>query len=114
LTGEITYNTLFYGRGKGIHSTSPFKGFMLKDILADYFPVTTENLRTGVLCVAGQDGYRCAISFSELFNRNDQEEFLLVRTAPGEDGGRFRIFPACDFFSDRAIRSVSSIRLENY
>ena len=45
------------------------------------------------------------------FNRNDQQEFLLVKTDPGEDGGLFRIFPAADFFSDRAIKSVSEIHL---
>jgi hypothetical protein len=46
-----------------------------------------------------------------LFNRNDQQEFLLVKTEPDEDGGLYRIFAACDFFSDRAIKSVSEIHL---
>ena len=63
------------------------------------------------MCISAEDGYRCAISYSELFNRNDQQEFLLVKTDPGEDGGLFRIFPAGDFFSDRAIKSVSEIHL---
>ena len=105
-----TYNTVFYGRGKGIHSTSPFTGTMLKDIIAAYYPVSVANLRSGIFCIAGADGYRCAMSFSELFNRNDQREFLLIRTKPGEDGGLLRIFAACDFFSDRAIKSVSEIQ----
>ncbi len=107
----VTYNTIFYGRGRGIHSTSPFSGVFLKDLIQRYYPVNREDLRSGILCIAGQDGYRCAVSYSELFNRNDQQEFLLVRTNPGEDGGLFRIFPAPDFFSDRAIKSVSEIRL---
>ena len=64
---------------------------------------------TGLFCFAGKDGYRMTVSFSELFNRNDQQEFLLVKTAPGEDGGLFRLFPACDFFSDRAIKSLSEV-----
>jgi hypothetical protein len=54
---------------------------------------------------------RKTVSFSELFNRNDQQEFLLIRTKPDEDGGLFRIFSAADFFSDRAIKSVSEIHL---
>jgi hypothetical protein len=109
----VTFNTIFYGRGRGIHSTEPFKGVMLRDILTLVYPVSKKNLQMGILCISAEDGYRCAISYSELFNRNDQQEFLLVKTDPGEDGGLFRIFPAADFFSDRAIKSVSEIHL-NY
>jgi hypothetical protein len=32
--------------------------------------------------------------YSELFNRNDQQEFLLVQTDKEEEGGFFRLFPA--------------------
>ena len=108
---EIIYNTVFYGRGKGIHSTSPFKGLMLKDVIGQYYPVSKLNLQSGMFCLAGRDGYRCAVSYSELFNRNDQQEFLLVKMKPEEDGGLFRTFPAADFFSDRAIKSLSEIHL---
>jgi hypothetical protein len=107
----VTFNTIFYGRGRGIHSTSPFTGVPLKDIIRKFYPVNREALQSGIMCIAAADGYRCAVSYSELFNRNDQKEFLLVRTAKGEDGGLFRIFPASDFFSDRAIKSVSEIHL---
>lgn len=108
---NVTFNTIFYGRGRGIHSTSPFTGYLLKDILAKHYPVTKENLRSGILCIIGQDGYRCAISFSELFNRNEQQEFLVIKIATGEDGGLFRLFAAGDFFSDRAVKSISEIHL---
>ena len=104
-----TYNTIFYGRGRGIHSTTPFTGVFLKSMIEKYFPSTKENLMTGLFCFAGKDGYRMTVSFSELFNRNDQQEFLLVKTAPDEDGGLFRLFPACDFFSDRAVKSLSEV-----
>jgi hypothetical protein len=107
----ITFNTIFYGRGKGIHSTSPFSGILLKDVLLDYYVSNRKNLREGIICISGEDGYRSAISFSELCNRNDQQEFLLVTTEPGEDGGLFRIFAAADFFSDRAIKSVKEVDL---
>ena len=106
-----TFNTIFYGRGKGIHSTMPFIGFMLKDVIKPWYPSSRENLRSGIICIAAKDGYRSALSYSEIFNRNDQQEFLLVQTAPGEDGGLFRMFAAGDFFSDRAIKSVSEIHL---
>jgi hypothetical protein len=106
-----TFNTIFYGRGKGIHSTTPFKGALLKDILLESYPFTSENIKTGIMCFAGKDGYRCAVSYSELFNRNDQQEFLLVKTNKEDDGGLFRTFPAADFFSDRAIKALSEIHL---
>jgi len=108
---KVTFFTVFYGRGRGIHSTSPFNGVILRDVLNDYYKTDRQHLKSGVICIAGQDGYRSALSFSELFNRNDQQEFLLIRTEPAEDGGLFRIFSAADFFSDRAIKSVSEIHL---
>jgi hypothetical protein len=109
-----TFNTIFYGRGKGIHSTTPFTGIYLKDILLDYYPGSRENLMSGIMCFAGIDGYRCAVSYSELFNRNDQQEFLLIKSEKDEDGGLFRIFAASDFFSDRAIKSLSEIHLNQW
>jgi hypothetical protein len=110
---KTTFNTIFYGRGKGIHSTSPFTGMILKDVIAKYYPLNKADLQKGMLCLVGKDGYRCAVSYSELFNRNDQQEFLLVKSKPKEDGGLYRVFAACDFFSDRAIKALSEIHLVN-
>lgn len=110
---NATFNTIFYGRGKGIHSTTPFAGIILKELLRKYYPVTRENLKSGMICIAGKDGYRSAVSYSELFNRNDQQEFMLIKTKADEDGGHFRIFASSDFFSDRAIKSVSEIHLSH-
>lgn len=106
-----TFNTVFYGRGRGIHSTTPFSGILLKDLLLKYYPLNRDNLQSGMLCLAGIDGYRCAFSYSEIFNRNDQQEFLLITTKTDEDGGLFRVFAASDFFSDRAVKSLSDVHL---
>jgi hypothetical protein len=111
-TNTVTFNTIFYGRGKGIHSTTPFNGIMLKDLLLKSYPIDRESLKSGLICISGKDGYRSVLSYSELFNRNDQQEFLLIKTKKDEDGGLFRIFAAADFFSDRAIKSVSEIHLD--
>jgi len=108
---NVTFNAIFYGRGKGIHSTTPFTGVMLKDLLLKYYPINRENLKSGIMCIAGIDGYRSAVTYSELFNRNDQQEFMLIKTKTEEDGGLYRIFASADFFSDRAIKSVSEIHL---
>ncbi len=104
-----TYHTIFYGRGRGIHSTQPFTGYMLKDMLAPYYPFNAASLKTGIVLIAAKDGYRGVYTFSELMNRNDQAETLLIYAPEETDGGAFRLFPAGDFFSDRAIKAVESI-----
>jgi len=106
------YLTVFYGRGRGIHGISEFKGVALKEILKPYFPQSKENIKNGLFIVGAQDGYRGVFTYSEIFNRNDQSETLLINR--GEtDGGKFSLFPSADFFSDRAIKSVTDIIYKN-
>lgn len=104
-----TFNTIFYGRGRGIHSTQPFTGIMLKDLLAKHTNLTQENIREGIFLVVAKDGYRGVFTYSEIMNRNDQSEILLICRPEDEKNGVFRIFPACDFFSDRAIKGITAI-----
>ena len=104
----MTYPNIFYGRGRGIHAVTPFDGYILKDILSASFPTNKTSLMTGMFTIASVDGYRAAFSYSEIMNRNDQSEVLLVDK--GDDrGGRYRLYPSADFFSDRSIKSVSEI-----
>jgi len=109
---KITYHSIFYGRGRGIHSTTPFTGYELKQVLEPYYKLSKENLQHGLFVFAGFDGYRVAMTYAELFNRNDQAEFLLLSDRNDTDGGCFKIFPACDFFSDRAVKSLTEVRFE--
>jgi hypothetical protein len=109
---EQTYNTIFYGRGKGIHSTTPFKGVLLKEVLIPFTSFNKEMLKTGLIVIVGVDGYRCVYTFSEMMNRNDQAEILLVCNKKATDKGIFKAFPACDFFSDRAVKAISKIYIE--
>lgn len=106
-----TVHTIFYGRGRGIHSTQPFTGFYLKEFLLKYTGFNKKNIQKGMVTIIGKDGYRSVYSYSEIMNRNDQAEVLFVPCKDEKDGGQFRIFPACDFFSDRAVKAVSEIRL---
>ncbi len=105
------FPAVFYGRGKGFHGIQRFSGSLLSEALQGFVPLTPETLRRGYLVAAAVDGYRIAISCSELFNRNDQAEFLLVDRGRNADGGRYAIFPAADFFSDRAVKAVSHVYL---
>jgi len=102
-------STIFYGRGRGIHGTTPFKGVYLKSLLADYFEFNKENIQRGIFCLAATDGYHGAFTYSEIMNRNDNLEFLLIDKDNYEDAGKFSVLASPDFFSDRAIKSMNEI-----
>lgn len=106
---QMVFPSVFYGRGTGIHGTTPFEGILLKDVLEKYFAKDEERLKTGIFVMTGKDGYHAVFTFSEIMNRNDQAEVLLFNSPRDEDGGYFKLFPAADFFSDRAIKSLESI-----
>jgi hypothetical protein len=72
-------------------------------------PQTEQRIRRGILCFAAPDGYRCTFTYSELVNRNDQAEVLLMEVPKGESGSRFKLFASGDFFSDRAIKAIYEI-----
>lgn len=111
ITASTTlYNTVFYGRGKGIHSTTPFNGVLLKERLKNDLSINPAALRHGILVFAGVDGYRGVFTLSEVFNRNDQAELLLVPQQGVVGSGAYQLFPAMDFFSDRAIKGLAEIR----
>jgi hypothetical protein len=108
-----TLHTVFYGKGRGIHSTQPFTGVYLKELLKGYAAFDRKNLKKMLVTIVGKDGYRSVYTLSEIMNRNDQAEILVVPTEEQSDGGKFRIFPSCDFFSDRAVKAISDIYIEN-
>lgn len=106
----VSYGSVFYGRGMGIHGTTPFKGVMLKDYSNGFYPLNLVNLRTGLFIASAPDGYRAVFTFSEIFNRNDQAEVLIVPMYGVITQGAFLLFPAADFFSDRSIRCWNELK----
>ncbi len=108
-----TLHTIFYGKGRGLHSTEPFTGLSLKDILKDASKFDKKNIQQSIVAVIADDGYCTVYSYSELCNRNDQQEVLLVCYPEATDNGIFRLYPSCDFFSDRAIKGIRKIILKN-
>lgn len=107
------YNTVFYGRGRGIHKSKSFKGVLIKNLIKDHLAFNRENLREGLIVFTAPDGYRAVFTISEIINRNDQSELILQCDPDLKDGGIFRIFPSSDFFSDRAVKSVNGIIIDN-
>lgn len=109
----LDYKTVFYGRGRGIHKSKGFTGFMLKDLFSAELPLTQKDLRTGLFVLAALDGYRAVFTYSEVMNRNDQAEVLVCQTPEDMNGGKFRVFPAGDFFSDRAVKALTSVHYQS-
>lgn len=106
---EQSLHTIFYGRGRGIHSTQPFTGVDLKTFFESRIERTQKALQQGLFVVAADDGYRGVFTYSEICNRNDQADVLLVCRPEMTTDGIFKLFPSCDFFSDRAIKGINAI-----
>lgn len=106
-----SYANTFYGRGRGIHGITRFKGYLLKELLPAKDSMNRDYIRKGLYTIAAPDGYRAAFTYSEIMNRNDQSEALLIDRGSGTDDRRWRLFMSADFFSDRAIKSVSQVHL---
>lgn len=105
----VSLHTIFYGKGRGLHSMEPVSGFNMQSVLSQYLPFSKANLQTGMVLIAAEDGYRAMFSLSELCNRADQQATLLLVLPEKQGRGKFRIYPSCDFFSDRAVKGVSDI-----
>lgn len=102
---------IFYGQGRGIHDVNPFEGNYLSELLALYIQPDTELLRTGIIIASAPDGYRAVFSLSEIMNRNDRLETLIMDDDNYKREGRFSIIVSGDFFSDRAVKALSRLVL---
>jgi hypothetical protein len=109
---DLSYPNIFYGKGRGIHSVTPMIGSELKAFIAKYIPLNEHNLRTGMITISALDGYRSAFTVGEIMNRNDQSEFMIIDKNNYEGAGRFSVYPASDFFSDRAMKAVTEIHID--
>jgi hypothetical protein len=105
----LSLHTVFYGKGRGLHSTHPFTGCGINEYLNGKITVSEETLKTSLVMFAAEDGYRAVFSLSELCNRNDQQQTLLLFNPDHRGDGSFRIFPSCDFFSDRSVKGLTAI-----
>lgn len=104
-----TIHHIFYGKGRGLHSTKPYNGIGLGDWLKGQIPFTSSAIRNGLVVVVSDDGYRSVFTYSELCNRNDNAEAILNYSNQNKNGGAFRLLAGFDFFSDRAVKSVRDI-----
>lgn len=104
-----TIHTIFYGKGRGLHSTKPYQGLSMGDWLKSQVVSSQRAIQNGLWVLVSDDGYRSVFSYSELCNRNDNGEAILNFDADNKNGGAFRLVAGFDFFSDRAVKSVREI-----
>lgn len=105
------FRHVFYGRGRGIHGITTTNGSYLKDLFAGTLLPDRNLIRNGLFVIAAIDGYRCSMTYSELMNRNDNSEIMIMDENHYEKAGKFSCLFTADFFSDRAMKSMSEIRL---
>ncbi len=100
----ISYPAIYYGHGMGYKGEREFKGQMLRDYLTPFLSkYDSKILREGLVSISGIDGYRSSFSISEIINRNDQREVLLM--------DNYSIYAGCDAFADRSIKGLTEIRI---
>jgi len=106
-----SYDNVGYGHGMGFKGIEEVKGILLKDVLAANLKLLPEDMRQGIAVISAKDGYRCVFSLSEIANRNDNLDFLLVDNKDSKQDGRFTLFATPDFFVDRDVKAIEKIEI---
>ena len=107
------FRGLGYGHGMGWKGSDEVEGFVFKDVLKNYITIDEKEIASTVLCVSAKDGYRVIYSLSEIVNRNDMNDFLLIEENGSLEKGKYNLFATPDFFVDRNVRSVEIIEILN-
>ncbi len=100
-----------YGHGMGWKGIENIEGFVFKDVLKSYILFDKQLIGNTILCVSAKDGYRVTFSLSEILNRNDMNDVLLIEITNSSVEGKYNLFATPDFFVDRNVRSVEKIEI---
>ncbi len=110
LAGKRAFVYTGYGHGSGYKSLKSGEGFIFKDILAKTAGIAPQDSGSALVVVSAGDAYRAAFSLSEIINRGDNADLLLLEKGK-DDGGRFALYSAPDFFVDRNVSSVAKVEI---
>jgi hypothetical protein len=102
---------VLYGHGMGFKEVLNVKGFVLKDLIESKTKTTSLDLRKTIAVVSAKDGYRVVFSLSELLNRNDYQDLLLVDKKDSSSDGRYLLIVTGDYFADRNVKSIEKIEM---
>jgi hypothetical protein len=109
--GKRTCLNVGYGHGMGYKGIENVSGYLLKDVIAAHLTPTPEMLREWTAVTSAKDGYRAVLSLSEIMNRSDNQDFLLLDKKDSRGDGRFVLYPAADFFADRDVKAIEELEL---
>ncbi|MCX6169179.1 MAG: hypothetical protein NTX65_07565 [Ignavibacteriales bacterium] len=98
-----------YGHGRGWKGVDDVEGFVFGSVLQKNVKFDMNECISTILCVSAKDGYRVTYSLSEIINRNDMNDFLLIEKNGSSEDGKFNLFATPDFFVDRNVKSVEKI-----
>ncbi len=105
-----TYSDIGYGHGMGFKGVQSVSGYLLKDLVTATLKISPEAIAKAIVVASAKDGYRSVLSFSEIMNRSDNQDILLIeKKEPG--AGRYMLYPTGDYFADRDVRAVEKIEI---
>jgi len=105
-----TYTDIGYGHGMGFKGVQSVSGYLLKDLMTSNLKITPEVFGKWIVVASAKDGYRSVLSLSEVMNRSDNQDLLLIeKKEPG--AGRYMLYPVGDYFADRDVRAVEKIEI---
>ena len=103
-----TYDNYGYGHGMGNKGIDKVSGYLFKDV-CKAIASDGNDIRNTIVCVSAKDSYRAVYSLSEIINRGDNIDFLVVDKKDDKTEGRFNLYASPDFFVDRNVRSVEKV-----
>ncbi len=106
-----TYSDVGYGHGMGFKGNEIVSGYVLKELLAANLKPTPEMLREWIAVGSAKDGYRVVLTLSEIMNRSDNQDVLLLDKKDTPGSGRYVLYPASDFFADRDVKAIEKLEL---
>ncbi len=102
---EVSHQLVFFGMHKGLRGINNYRGVPLAEVLRQKFNFTNDDLATGIIAIGAKDAYRVVFSLSEILNRTDMAEVILL-DEPDDEDGRFMLHPGIDFFADRHLKGA--------
>lgn len=102
---EVSHDLVFFGMHKGLRGIDNYTGVPLAEILRQKFNFTNDDLARGMIAIGAKDAYRIVFSLSEILNRTDMAEVILL-DEPNDEDGRFIVHPGIDFFADRHLKGA--------
>lgn len=100
-----------FGHGMGYKGESTIEGFPLQEVTASKIKLTNDDFKRSIVVVSSKDGYRGVFSASEIWNRNDLDDILLIDRKDSQSDGRYTLFVPPDFYVDRNIKAVERIEI---